>query len=354
MKKGKWTVEAPTGMEEDFGQPKHFETLQEVFNLDDRDSSVYERYINNILKRLIQDEGRKFGALVMEPVLLGAGGMILVDPLFQRTLARVIRASPITASMSDKPPFVVGSDNVALDWTGLPVVFDEVFTGMYRLGQFSSSVLLDTHADVSVHAKLLTGGLLPLCVTMASQSIFNAFLSDEKSDALLHGHSYTAHAVGCHIANVSMNALKVVQRGKAWKTLRESWIAPKNDEKIWTLGREAPDSKEVWSMWSKEFVTKLSHMEGIDGVVAIGSVLAITLVDESGAGYTSNAAIALRDKLVRDDPKSEWAIHSRVLGNVFYLMASMTSSPNVLRSIQATIRRHLGTPAHQEPELEEE
>jgi dethiobiotin synthetase/adenosylmethionine--8-amino-7-oxononanoate aminotransferase len=78
MKNGKWIVEAPAGMEGDFGQPQQFENLQEVFNLNERDPDIYERYIGKVLKRLIEEEGKKFGALVMEPVLLGAGGMILV------------------------------------------------------------------------------------------------------------------------------------------------------------------------------------------------------------------------------------------------------------------------------------
>ena len=81
-------------------------------------------------------------------------------------------------------------------WSGLPVVFDEVFTGLYRLGRFSPASFLQTNPDISCHAKLLTGGLVPLCTTLASDSIYNAFLSSEKRDALLHGHSYTAHAVG--------------------------------------------------------------------------------------------------------------------------------------------------------------
>ncbi|KAF2808218.1 PLP-dependent transferase [Mytilinidion resinicola] len=338
MKKGKWTVEAPAGMEDDFGSLQHYESLQEVFDLNNRDASVYERYITEVLKRLIQDEGLKFGALVMEPVLLGAGGMIMVDPLFQQTLARVIRTSPILASMSEDPPSETDSATKSpLDWTGLPVVFDEVFTGMYRLGRFSSSSFLNTQADISVHAKLLTGGLLPLCVTLASQSIFDAFLSDEKSDALLHGHSYTAHAVGCHVANVSMTKFTDLHRSENWFRAALDWAPTAGAES----GRPWQHATHVWSMWSKKFVADLSNKECVEGVVAIGSVLAITLVDESGSGYNSNAAIKLRDALLERGPSNRLGIHSRVLGNVFYLMGSLTSTSHTLNEVESAVAQHI-------------
>ncbi|KAF2493827.1 onanonoxo-7-onima-8-eninoihtemlysoneda [Lophium mytilinum] len=344
LKKGKWTVEAPAGMEDDFGSPQHYESLQEVFNLDERDSSVYERYIIKVLKQLIQDEGRKFGALVMEPVLLGAGGMIMVDPLFQQTLAKVIRTSPILASMSEAAPSLE-TDNATNDpvhWTGLPVVFDEVFTGMYRLGRFSSSSFLDTQADISVHAKLLTGGLLPLCVTLASQSIFDAFLSNEKSDALLHGHSYTAHAIGCHVANVSMEKYANLPKMGNWRRAARDWAPTRRaPAEASFVGSGMDPTKYVWSMWTKDFVTNLSNKECVEGVVAIGSVLAITLIDESGSGYNSNAAIKLRDTLLERGSRHDWGIHSRVLGNVFYLMGSMTSSSDTLRLVQKAVTKHI-------------
>jgi dethiobiotin synthetase/adenosylmethionine--8-amino-7-oxononanoate aminotransferase len=79
MRKGRWLVEAPAGMENEFGPPQYFENLTEVFDVIKRGHSPrYEEYITSILDRLVKEEGRKFGALVMEPVLLGAGGMLFV------------------------------------------------------------------------------------------------------------------------------------------------------------------------------------------------------------------------------------------------------------------------------------
>ncbi|CAI7863164.1 unnamed protein product, partial [Closterium sp. NIES-53] len=116
-------------------------------------------------------------------VLHGAGGMVMIDPLFQRSLVSFCRAHAI------------------------PVIFDEVFAGCWRLGHQSAAELLGCSPDIACYAKLLTGGMIPLAVTLASSSVFDAFYGSSKLDALLHGHSYTAHPAGCAAACVSLKAL---------------------------------------------------------------------------------------------------------------------------------------------------
>ena len=79
LSKGRWFVEPPAGMEGDFGPTQYFEDLDDVFDLGKRGYSPrYEQYIENVLDKLVKEQGRKFGGLVMEPVILGAGGMIFV------------------------------------------------------------------------------------------------------------------------------------------------------------------------------------------------------------------------------------------------------------------------------------
>ncbi|KAJ1639754.1 pyridoxal phosphate-dependent transferase [Pavlovales sp. CCMP2436] len=120
-------------------------------------------------------------ALVIEPVVQGAGGMILVDPLYQRVLCEEARSR------------------------GLPLVFDEVFVGLYRLGVPSTSTLLGIRPDIACYAKLLTGGTVPLAVTLATEAVFDAFRGLSKPEALLHGHSYSAHAIGCSVASAALD-----------------------------------------------------------------------------------------------------------------------------------------------------
>lgn len=327
MTQGKWVVEAPEqGMEDIFGPRREFSSLDEIFALDGRttDAERYEKFIRRTLEGLTA-EGRKFGALIMEPVILGAGGMLFADPLFQHTLARVSREC--LAELYGADPYSDSPDTLA--WNGIPLVHDEVFTGLYRLGRFSSSSFLDLHPDISVHAKLLTGGLLPLCTTLASESIFEAFLSEEKSDALLHGHSYTAHAVGCEVAKFSLDTMMGMEEKGSWSAFKQDWQSKDDDA--------SAAGERLWSMWSTSFVSSLSFHPSVDSVFALGSVLAISLKDPSGSGYTSTAATGLRDTLLKGEDGAENVVHSRVLGNVLYLMASMTTTRDALAEIERKV-----------------
>lgn len=82
---------------------------------------------------------------------------------------------------------------------GIPVIADEVFSGLWRLGVPSAAAAVGITPDVACYAKLLTAGSVPLAVTLASDDVFHAFDGDSKAQALLHGHSYTAHPVGCQV-----------------------------------------------------------------------------------------------------------------------------------------------------------
>lgn len=125
-----------------------------------------------------------------------------------------------------------------------------------------------------MHAKLLTGGLVPLAATVASESIYDVFLGDEKRDALLHGHSYTAHAVGCAVAEASVKELLRIESGEEWEAFRAPWGKTKVES--------VPGGKDgVWSMWSPTFLDNVSRRGEVESVVALGSVLAIKLRDEN-------------------------------------------------------------------------
>lgn len=309
LKDGRWIVEPPEGMEQEFGPAQDFAEQADIFNFAARSqSSQYEAYIVKTLDKLVKEQGRKFGALVMEPVILGAGGMIFVDPLFQQTLARVVRR--YNFATSGVAPAPIKGEHA---WSGLPVMFDEVFTGLYRLGQFSSASFLEVYPDISVHAKLLTGGLLPLSITAASDSIFQAFWGDEKSEALLHGHSYTAHPIGSHVANVSLDTMDSYQNGMKWVGFKEDWCPESTSVRVGRILSEGDGEKKVelskewlshteldrlpgdtrfWSFWSRNFVLTLSRRAGVDHVNALGCVLAVSLKDQSGAGMSTQAKVS--------------------------------------------------------------
>lgn len=183
------------------------------------------------------------------------------DPLFQNALVTAVREN---AALFGAQETNGSNEN---DWQGLPVIFDEVFTGLFRLGHATAASLIQVHPDITVNAKLLTGGLLPLCTTMASNNIFEAFLSAEKVDGLLHGHSYTAHPVGCAVAAASLDTFQEMSDNGTWNSYKAAW-----------------DGEKTWSMWEKAFVAQVSHSGKVDGVFSLGSVLAITLKDDISTG----------------------------------------------------------------------
>lgn len=335
MVDGVWRVEMGALQDESLGQDLEFSSLQAVFDLESRVSSEaatrYREYIYRTIRHEVH-KGTKFGALILEPVLLGAGGMLFSDPLFQRCLVDVVRSNPTLFHPAPEQQQVQEQST----WSGLPVIFDEVFTGLYRLGRRTAASFLGVDADIAVNAKLLTGGLVPLCTTTASQAIFDAFSSSEKSDALLHGHSYTAHAVGCQVAVDSLRRMEsMTQKGSEsahWEVYQKNW-----------------GDDGVWSMWSPELVRDLSGIDSVEGIFALGTVLSIALRDGQGGGtfhsllqddhlyadclgYNSNAARGLQQKLAASN------VHSRVLGNVLYVMASLTSSPASVQRMEELLR----------------
>lgn len=112
-----------------------FSSLQSIYDVKDRLSSelaeYYRYHIRSHLLRLVREGGRKFGGLVIEPVCLGAGGMVFVDPLFQACLVEVVRASGdlFGGKKWDGGSYETELKNLpardAKEWRGLPVVYDE-------------------------------------------------------------------------------------------------------------------------------------------------------------------------------------------------------------------------------------
>ncbi|KAJ5698932.1 hypothetical protein N7462_000937 [Penicillium macrosclerotiorum] len=327
MVNGTWKIEVPEELQADLGSDAEFKSLNTVFDLDTRVNSEaaqrYKSYIHRTIEDLVKRQGMKFGALILEPVILGAGGMLFCDPLFQRCLTDVVRDHPeLFCSTASSP-------KSATSWSGLPVIFDEVFTGLYRLGRPTSASFLGVHPDIAVNAKLLTGGLIPLCTTVASQEIFETFSSPEKSDALLHGHSYTAHAVGCTVAVDSLKAMSEMDKNGSWDAFKGDWNSKSQAE-------ASQSNSDVWSVWSQDLLKDLSCAGTVESVFAIGTVLSISLRDEQGGGYTSNAAKGLQQKLAVGG--DQFNVHSRVLGNVLYLMSSVTSKPESLQEMEKLLR----------------
>jgi adenosylmethionine-8-amino-7-oxononanoate aminotransferase len=84
------------------------------------------------------------------------------------------------------------------------MIADEVLTGFGRTGRMFACEHAGVSPDVICLSKALTAGYLPLGVTVTTESLFDAFLSDDRSRTFFHGHSFTANPLACAVASASL------------------------------------------------------------------------------------------------------------------------------------------------------
>eukprot|EP00879_Flechtneria_rotunda_P032520 GHRR01035738.1.p1 GENE.GHRR01035738.1~~GHRR01035738.1.p1 ORF type:complete len:302 (+),score=128.63 GHRR01035738.1:254-1159(+) len=207
--------------------------------------------------------------------------MLLVDPLFQSILVQVAKQRRI------------------------PVVYDEVFTGCWRLGTPTAGQLLHQEPDIACYAKLLTGGVAPLAVTLATEAVFNAFKGPSKVEALLHGHSYTAYPLGCAAALASLvilqnpamnpNICAPAIPGRCQKQGAAHSAGGGNNTAAQQQQCCQAACGDLVSLWDDTVPAKLSHHPHIKGVMVIGSVFAIEL--RQGAQQAAAAPAASTSKI---------------------------------------------------------
>ena len=251
------------------------ESLNAAYDVERRLGTTLAKVYTAFIEHSLDVIKTKIAALVLEPLVMGAGGMIFVDPLFQRILVDAARSrSSHTGSSSEE------------GWSGIPVIFDEVFVGTYRMGHQTTSTILGVHPDIAVYAKMLTGGLVPLATTLARKEIFEAFVGERKDQALLHGHSYTAYPVACEVANETLKQVKKLMESEGWKDARRKWIGEA------LLGDKG--ATRVWSFWGPKFVDELSKLSSVKEVMALGCVLAIK-IDDGGRGKIQKSIRSLRE-----------------------------------------------------------
>ena len=123
-------------------------------------------------------------ALIVEPLIQGASGMRLVRAGFLRAVQERLRAS------------------------GALLIADEVMTGFGRTGALFASQRAQLRPDLMALSKGLTGGFLPMGVTLASERLYRGFISDTPAHTFFHGHSFTANPLGCAAALASLDLLQ--------------------------------------------------------------------------------------------------------------------------------------------------
>lgn len=142
-----------------------------------------------------------FAALILEPLLQGSAGMRTYSVSFLEQLVQLAKRYHVL------------------------VIFDEVMTAWGRTGTYFAFQHSTVSPDICCLSKGLTGGVLPLGLTLATSNIYDAFLSPEKTKALLHGHSFTGNALACAAACASLD---LFEQPETWKNIHR--IAHKHQQ----------------------------------------------------------------------------------------------------------------------------
>lgn len=221
-----------------------------------------------------------FAGFIFEPLVQGAAGMRIYS-----------------AEILDELISLAKKYNVL-------TIADEVMTGFYRTGTCFATNQIKQEVDIICLSKGLTGGVLPLGLTVATQKIFDAFLSDETTKALLHGHSFTGNPLACAAACASLDLL----------------------EKGETL-----DSVKLISESHQRFISAQKNNPNFSSVKSIGTILSITLkVDENSTYFNS-----IRDKSYAYFLDRGFLI--RPLGNVVFVNPPYCIKQNELDEIYEVI-----------------
>jgi adenosylmethionine-8-amino-7-oxononanoate transaminase len=142
----------------------------------------YARFCADKIERMLKKYHREICALVVEPVMQGAAGMLLQPEGYLSQVAKLAKKYQVL------------------------LIADEVATGFGRTGKMFACEHESVKPDILCAAKGITGGYLPLSATFTTEAIYRAFLADyQEFKAFYHGHTYSANPLACAAAAASLD-----------------------------------------------------------------------------------------------------------------------------------------------------
>jgi adenosylmethionine---8-amino-7-oxononanoate aminotransferase len=220
-------------------------------------------------------------AVILEPLVQGASGMAMVRPEFLRQVQERVRQA------------------------GALLIADEVMTGFGRTGTLFACQGAGLRPDLIALSKGLTGGFLPMGVTLASEAIYQGFISDNPGHTLYHGHSFTANPLGCAAANASLALLSA-----------------------------APDRYQGFEARHRPHLAQLAHHPGVCRPRLLGTIAAFDLVVDT-PGYLNTAGRRLQRHALSH------GVFIRPLGQVVYLLPPLCLSEAQLERCYGVIQAGL-------------
>jgi len=221
-------------------------------------------------------------ALICEPLILGAGGMLMYEPDTLKEMHRICKAHDVL------------------------FIADEVMTGFGRTGTIFACEQAGISPDILCAAKGLTGGSIPLAVTLCSAPIYDAHLSKDRARTFFHSSSYTANAIACAAAVANLNV---------WRT--EPVV-----ERILALSQNQ-------ALCLKALDTRFANVR------QLGTISAFELSNVQ-PGYLADIALTLRAQLL------ERGVLLRPLGSTVYVMPPYCTTYDELKFVYSAIVETVG------------
>lgn len=218
-------------------------------------------------------------ALLVEPLILGAGGMLIYAPSVLAQMREICKAHDVL------------------------LIADEVMTGFGRTGEVFACDLAGIAPDIMCVAKGLTGGSIPLAATLATPEIYDAHYSQDRTKMFFHSSSFTANPIACAAAAANLD--------------------------IW----RSEDVKDVianLAAWHAPLLTRLACDPRFSKPRQIGTITAIDVAVQN-AGYLANVGLAMRKAMLAR------GILLRPLGNTVYIMPPYCTTQGELENVYAAI-----------------
>jgi adenosylmethionine-8-amino-7-oxononanoate aminotransferase len=230
-----------------------------------------EGYTSEDTNRLLDE----CACVIYEPLLQGAGGMVMYEPAALDGFISNCRSHKIIC------------------------IADEVMTGFGRTGKMFASEYCNNQPDIICLSKGITGGTMALGATVCSKKIHDAFVVDDKTKTFFHGHSFTANPLACAAANASIELFE-------------------KEKTLQSISRIANGHVE--------FAKRLSGFENVSNVRCCGTIIAFE-IDDNVNGYTSSVRDVITAKALAK------GVYLRPLGNTVYLMPPYCVSEEEMNDI---------------------
>ncbi|MEN9301640.1 MAG: adenosylmethionine--8-amino-7-oxononanoate transaminase [Bacteroidota bacterium] len=217
--------------------------------------------------------------LILEPLIQGSAGMRIYSVDFLEKLTRLAQENEVL------------------------VIYDEVMTAFGRTGKLFAYEHTEVVPDMICLSKGLTGGVLPMGLTVTTNAIFEAFLDDSRVKAFLHGHSFTGNPLACAAANASLD---LFENSETWQ----------NIERI--------------THYYQEHYKRIAALNRVQEVRQLGTIFAVELTAEDG-GYFAG----VRDEIYHYFLENGCLM--RPLGNVLYFNPPYSTTDSQLETMFRTL-----------------